>query len=101
LAWDEVFSAPGVPRPLYKEIVDVLADLKTAEIRSRFDQLGRTFAERGVTFALGGEERPFPLDLIPRIIAAFVSGSWRWRRFWTTSTDRGSVSTTVSYRGAS
>jgi uncharacterized circularly permuted ATP-grasp superfamily protein len=23
-----------------------------------------------VTFALGGEERPFPLDLIPRIIAA-------------------------------
>jgi uncharacterized circularly permuted ATP-grasp superfamily protein len=70
LAWDEVFSAPGVPRPLYKEIVDVLADLKTAEIRSRFDQLGRTFTERGVTFALGGEERPFPLDLIPRIIAA-------------------------------
>jgi uncharacterized circularly permuted ATP-grasp superfamily protein len=32
--------------------------------------LGRTFAERGVTFALGGEERPFPLDLIPRIITA-------------------------------
>jgi uncharacterized circularly permuted ATP-grasp superfamily protein len=59
-----------VPRPLYKEIIDVLADLKTAEIRTRFNQLGRTFAERGVTFAHGGEERPFPLDLIPRIIAA-------------------------------
>jgi uncharacterized circularly permuted ATP-grasp superfamily protein len=70
VAWDEVFSAPGVPRPLYREIVDVLADLQTIEIRSRFDQLGRTFAERGVTFALGGEERPFPLDLIPRIFAA-------------------------------
>lgn len=39
-------------------------------MRSRFDQLGRTFTDRGVTFALGGEERPFPLDLIPRIIAA-------------------------------
>ena len=70
LAWDEVYSAPGVPRPLYKEIVDVLSNLKTVDIRTRFDQLGRTFAERGVTFALGGEERPFPLDLIPRIIAA-------------------------------
>jgi uncharacterized circularly permuted ATP-grasp superfamily protein len=70
LAWDEVFSAPGVPRPLYKEIVDVLANLQTVEIRTRFEQLGRTFAERGVTFASGGEERPFPLDLIPRIIAA-------------------------------
>jgi len=65
-----VFAAPGVPRPLYREIVDVLANLRAADIRSRFDQLGRTFAERGVTFALGGEERPFPLDLIPRIIAA-------------------------------
>ncbi|MFY9783056.1 MAG: circularly permuted type 2 ATP-grasp protein [Acidimicrobiales bacterium] len=65
-----MFSASGVPRPLYKEIVDVLANLQTVEIRTRFEQLGRTFAERGVTFALGGEERPFPLDLIPRIIAA-------------------------------
>lgn len=70
LAWDEVFSAPGVARPVYREIVDVLGDLKTVDIRTRFDQLGRTFAERGVTFAFGGEERPFPLDLIPRIIAA-------------------------------
>jgi uncharacterized circularly permuted ATP-grasp superfamily protein len=69
-AWDEVFSAPGVPRPAYSKIVDVLADLKTSDLRSRFDQLGRTFTDRGVTFALGGEERPFPLDLIPRIIAA-------------------------------
>jgi uncharacterized circularly permuted ATP-grasp superfamily protein len=39
-------------------------------LQSRFEQLGRTFSERGVTFALGGEERPFPLDLIPRIITA-------------------------------
>lgn len=70
LAWDEVFSAPGVARPVYREIVEILGDLKTVDIRTRFDQLGRTFAERGVTFAFGGEERPFPLDLIPRIIAA-------------------------------
>jgi uncharacterized circularly permuted ATP-grasp superfamily protein len=75
LAWDEVFAAPGVPRPLYREIVGVLADLRTVDIRTRFDQLGRTFAERGVTFAHGGEERPFPLDLLPRVIAATEWGA--------------------------
>jgi uncharacterized circularly permuted ATP-grasp superfamily protein len=56
---------------VYKEIVDVLMDFNADELQSRFEQLGRTFSERGVTFALGGEERPFPLDLIPRIITAF------------------------------
>ncbi|MHB8379522.1 MAG: circularly permuted type 2 ATP-grasp protein [Acidimicrobiales bacterium] len=70
LAWDEVFAAPGVARPDSREIVDVLGDLTTVDLRTRFDQLGRTFAEPGVTFASGGEERPFPLDSIPRIIAA-------------------------------
>lgn len=69
-AWDEVFTAPGEPRPVYREIIGILEDFNAADLRSRFDQLGRTFAERGVTFALGGEERPFPLDLIPRIITA-------------------------------
>jgi uncharacterized circularly permuted ATP-grasp superfamily protein len=55
---------------VYRKIVAVLADLKASDLRSRFDHLGQTFTDRGVTFALGGEERPFPLDLIPRIIAA-------------------------------
>ena len=41
-----------------------------AELRFRADQLARTFTDRGVTFDLGGEERPFPLDLIPRVIDA-------------------------------
>jgi len=45
-------------------------DFNADDLQSRFEQLGRTFSERGVTFALGGEERPFPLDLIPRIITA-------------------------------
>ena len=26
-----------------------------------------SFSDRGVTFALSGEERPFPLDLVPRL----------------------------------
>ncbi|MGD0055457.1 MAG: circularly permuted type 2 ATP-grasp protein [Acidimicrobiales bacterium] len=59
-----------MPRPIYKEIVDTLMDFNADDLQSRFEQLGRSFAERGVTFALGGEERPFPLDLIPRIVTA-------------------------------
>lgn len=69
-AWDEVFVAPGEPRPVYREMVEILDDFSALDLRLRFEQLGRTFTERGVTFALGGEERPFPLDLIPRIITA-------------------------------
>ena len=59
-----------MPRPVYREIVDTLAAFRAVDLQSRFDHLGRTFTERGVTFAHDGEERPFPLDLIPRIITA-------------------------------
>ena len=56
--------------PAYRKIIDVLDDLGAADLRSSFEQLAATFTDRGVTFAFGGEERPFPLDLIPRVIAA-------------------------------
>jgi uncharacterized circularly permuted ATP-grasp superfamily protein len=69
-AWDEVFSAPGTPRPIYRDVMDEIHRYEEGELRTRFHQLSRIFRERGVTFALGGEERPFPLDLIPRIISA-------------------------------
>jgi uncharacterized circularly permuted ATP-grasp superfamily protein len=41
-----------------------------AELRFRADQLARVFTDRGVTYDFAGEERPFPLDLIPRVIDA-------------------------------
>ena len=46
------------------------APLSGSDLRFRADQLARVFTDRGVTFAYAGEERPFPLDLIPRIIDA-------------------------------
>jgi len=70
VAWDEMFERPGVPRPAYEAVFDVLQPLGSAELRYRAEQLGRLFTERGVTFAHAGEDRPFPLDLIPRLIAA-------------------------------
>ena len=69
-AWDEMFFDDGSSRPLYDRVVETLRPLSPSDLHFRADQLARTFTERGVTFAFGGEERPFPLDLIPRIIEA-------------------------------
>jgi uncharacterized circularly permuted ATP-grasp superfamily protein len=69
-AWDEMFERPGQPRPAYRSLFAALQPLSVADLRSRADQLARVFTDRGVTFAYAGEERPFPLDLIPRIIDA-------------------------------
>ena len=69
-AWDEMFAAPGKPRTPYDAVVSVLQPMDPAELRFRADQLARVFTDRGVTYDFAGEERPFPLDLIPRVIDA-------------------------------
>ena len=69
-AWDEMFAAPGKPRASYDVLVSVLQPMDPAELRYRADQLARVFTDRGVTYDYAGEERPFPLDLIPRVIDA-------------------------------
>src|SRR5580658_1283007 len=69
-AWDEMFAAPGTPRASYDALVSVLQPMDPSELRYRADQLARVFTDRGVTYDYAGEERPFPLDLIPRVIDA-------------------------------
>ncbi len=69
-AWNEMFEAPSRPRAIYKGFFDELQRIPVPELRSRAEQLSRTFLDRGVTFAHEGEDRPFPLDLVPRLIDA-------------------------------
>ena len=69
-AWDEMFELPGVPRPAYEVLFAALQPLESDDLNFRAEQLSRMFTDRGVTFAMGGEERPFPLDLVPRVIMA-------------------------------
>ncbi len=38
--------------------------------KARSEALGRAFIDQGITFSLSGQERPFPLDLVPRVISA-------------------------------
>ncbi|MGQ0465780.1 MAG: circularly permuted type 2 ATP-grasp protein [Sporichthyaceae bacterium] len=73
-AWDEMFSAPDTPRDAVAAVHDTVRGLAVDELRARADALALAFLDRGVTFALGGEERPFPLDIVPRIITA---AEWR------------------------
>src|ERR1700722_13539431 len=65
-----MFERPGVPRPPYQALLAALQPLDASELRYRADQMASLFPDRGVTFDYAGEERPFPLDLIPRIIDA-------------------------------
>ena len=69
-AWNEMFSSPGQPRPIYERLLADLNAYQPQELHQRAEQLARTFIDRGVTFAHSGEERPFPLDLVPRILGA-------------------------------
>ena len=68
--WNEMFSAPGRPRPICERLFAELARYQISELRQRSEQLARTFTDRSVTFAHRGEERPFPLDVVPRLLGA-------------------------------
>ncbi|WP_242640376.1 MULTISPECIES: circularly permuted type 2 ATP-grasp protein [Nocardiaceae] len=68
-----MFDADGRTRTPYKGIHTALAPANASDLDARSDALGRAFVDQGITFSLSGQERPFPLDQVPRVIAA---GEW-------------------------
>lgn len=70
VAFDEMFDANGTVRGPYKGIYAELAPSDASDLKARADALGRAFIDQGITFSLSGQERPFPLDLVPRVISA-------------------------------
>ena len=72
-AWDEVFADPPLPHPHCAPLVDALRSLSPEDLDVRAAALASAFRDQGITFSLSGEERPFPLDLVPRVIDA---GEW-------------------------
>ncbi|REH42645.1 putative circularly permuted ATP-grasp superfamily protein [Kutzneria buriramensis] len=69
-AYDEMFSSDASVRSAYRALHEVLAPSDVADLSARSDALGRAFVDQGITFSLSGQERPFPLDLVPRVITA-------------------------------
>ncbi len=49
---------------------NTLGRAQPAELRSIAETLSNNYFQAGVTFDVGGVEQPFPLDLVPRVIAA-------------------------------
>ncbi|BDZ48043.1 hypothetical protein GCM10025867_02840 [Frondihabitans sucicola] len=67
-AWDEMFQGPGSPRDMYREIHAALDSMTQDELRGRTAALADSYLAQGVTFDFAGEERPFPLDAVPRVV---------------------------------
>ncbi|HVT65779.1 MAG TPA: circularly permuted type 2 ATP-grasp protein [Mycobacteriales bacterium] len=68
-AYDEVLAPDGSPRPGYEAIVSAIEALSASDLMARGGALSSAFTDAGVTFSLSGEERPFPLDVVPRVFA--------------------------------
>ncbi len=70
--WDEVFTAPGVPRPHYEALSRRLATLSPQEVDARRRAADISFRVGGITFAVNqgaeGMEKIMPFDLVPRMI---------------------------------
>jgi uncharacterized circularly permuted ATP-grasp superfamily protein len=74
VAWDEMFADPERVRTAYQDIHTALARMTQAELRGRTEALASSYLAQGVTFDFAGEERPFPLDAVPRVIE---QSEWR------------------------
>ncbi|MCX6596763.1 MAG: circularly permuted type 2 ATP-grasp protein [Acidobacteria bacterium] len=72
VAWDEMFSPDGTPRPHYQALYELMQQLPADEIRRRKQAADLSFLHQGITFTVYGREegteRIFPHDLLPRII---------------------------------
>ncbi|MEP7092128.1 MAG: circularly permuted type 2 ATP-grasp protein, partial [Nocardioidaceae bacterium] len=66
-AYDEMFDGDRLRGP-YEGLVRSFGEVTGSEVRARAEALTTMYLEQGVTFDVGGEERPFPLDIMPRVI---------------------------------
>ncbi len=71
---DEALALSGIPYPAYRPVFDVLDELGTSGLGKRVELLRENALSDGLTFGIGGEQRPFPVDIVPRIIPAH---EWR------------------------
>ena len=69
-AFDEMMDAEGSVRPSYKAVYSALSGSSSDDLRVIAESLANNYTQAGVTFDVGGVERPFPLDLVPRVIAS-------------------------------
>ncbi len=71
--FDEMFDGHG-PRDHYANLYRTLGNLTAQEFRARCELADLTLIHQGITFTVYGDtkgvEKPFPVDLVPRVIPA-------------------------------
>ncbi|MCI1256958.1 circularly permuted type 2 ATP-grasp protein [Corynebacterium provencense] len=65
--YDELMSPEGV-RSVYRKLHQVFRDIRPEDLASRVSYLSTRYLDTGVTFDFAGQEEPFPLDIVPRLI---------------------------------
>jgi uncharacterized circularly permuted ATP-grasp superfamily protein len=77
--FDELFLAPGKPRPEASLLIERINALGLAEVKQRQQAAQNTLFKMGVTFNVysdnQGTERIFPFDVVPRIVPY---KEWLW-----------------------
>lgn len=66
-AYDEMFDGEELRSP-YRRLRSSLQEMTTPDLVARVEALQSSYLDQGITFDIGGEERAFPLDILPRVI---------------------------------
>lgn len=66
-AYDEMFNE-ATPRDAYARLHEAFSELSPRDLENRAEGLKNSYLDQGVTFDIGGEERAFPIDIVPRVI---------------------------------
>lgn len=72
---DELFEADGSPRDHARRLIDSLDRMGRTSLIELGKRRDRAFTQRGITFEITSpdgqaRDRPFPLDLVPRVVPA-------------------------------
>jgi uncharacterized circularly permuted ATP-grasp superfamily protein len=70
VAFDEMHDTEGIPRAGLGTVATVLDSLGREGLAERAKLRDAYLDRQGITFSLSGRERPLPLDLVPRVVAA-------------------------------
>ena len=77
--YDEMFDAAGQPRPEARYLLETIGSLGDGQLQRCQQAAERILVQLGITFNVYGDsagtERPFPFDLVPRIV---TSDEWDW-----------------------
>src|SRR5689334_20627168 len=65
-----MFHRDGRVRSAYRALHSAIAPTAPTDLAVRAEALDRAYVDQGITFSLSGKERPFPLDIVPRVISA-------------------------------